>query len=278
MLPDPTPTNSSSKAFSLRSRLAIALVVLAGSHAAAFDVRLPPAGGQYDSQLGGAYEPPAGTLIVSRDRSEAPAPGLYNICYVNAFQTQPLETAWWAANHPDLLLRQGGVLAEDPNWPGEILLDTGSAEKRASLAAIVGEWIAQCAADGHDAIEADNLDTYSRSHGALSIEDNLTFAGMLIDRAHSLGLAFAQKNSGELGPRGKARGFDFAIVESCQVYDECDAYTDVFGGHVLAIEYTDTDAAHFETNCAARGRQISVIRRDRSLTMPGKESYFYQTC
>lgn len=241
-------------------------------------MRLPPAGGQYDSQLGGAYEPPAGTLIVSRDRMAAPASGLYNICYVNAFQTQPQETAWWLAKHPDLLLRQGGVPAEDPNWPGEILLDTSTAEKRQALAAIVGAWIDQCAADGYDAIEADNLDTYSRSKGALSIEDNLAYAGLLIGRGHDLGLAFAQKNGGELGARGRAVGFDFAIVESCQAYDECDDYVDVFGGHILAIEYTDTDAEDFATNCALRGRQISVIRRDRDLTMPGKESYFYQTC
>lgn len=244
----------------------------------AADGQLPPSGGQYDTQLGGAYEPPAGTVIVSRDRSEAPAPGLYNICYVNAFQTQPHETAWWVANHPDLLLRQDGVLADDPNWPGEILLDTSAAEKRASLAEIVGGWIEQCAADGYDAIEADNLDTYSRSNGALGIENNLAYAALLIERAHDLGLAVAQKNGGELGARGKAAGFDFAIVESCQAYDECDSYVDVFGAHVLAIEYTDTDAGHFESNCAERGRQISVIRRDRGLTMPGKESYFYQTC
>ncbi|QQR35065.1 endo alpha-1,4 polygalactosaminidase [Devosia oryziradicis] len=254
------------------------LVVLAGGHAAAHDVRLPHAGGQYDSQLGGAYEPPRGTMIVSRDRSEAPAPGLYNICCVNAFQTQPHETAWWVANHPDLLLRQGAALFEDPNWPGEVLFDTGSADKRASLAAIVGEWIAQCAADGYDAIEADNLDTYSRSDGALSVDDNLAYARLLIDQAHGLGLAFAQKNSGDLGTLGKAAGFDFAIVESCQAYDECDRYMDVYGRSVLAIEYTDTEAANFEMSCAARGRQISVIRRDRNLTMPGEPSYFYQTC
>lgn len=246
--------------------------------AAAQGVALPPAGGQYDSQLGGAYAPPKGTLIVSRDRAEPPAPGLYNICYVNAFQTQPQETSWWLANHPDLLLRHKDALAEDPNWPGEILLDTSTEAKRAALAAIVNGWIDQCARDGYQAIEADNLDTYSRSADALSIADNLAYAGLLIHHARGLGLAFGQKNGGELGGRGKAAGFDFAIVESCQVYEECDGYVEVFGPHVLEIEYTDTDAAHFEVACAARGRQISVIRRDRNLTIPAEPSYFYQTC
>lgn len=253
------------------------MLLLAGV-AVAQDVTLPPAGGQYDSQLGGAYDPPDGTLIVSRDRAEPPAPGLYNICYVNAFQTQPQETGWWLANHSDLLLRQDGALAEDPNWPGEILLDTSTGAKRAALTAIVNGWIDQCARDGYQAIEADNLDTYSRSASALSIADNLTYASLLIDHAHALGLAFGQKNGGELGGRGKAVGFDFAIVESCQVYDECDGYVEAFGPHVLEIEYTDTDAVHFEAACAARGHQISVIRRDRNLTIPAEPSYFYQTC
>jgi hypothetical protein len=259
--------------------LKVALILaLATTPVVAAEIALPPAGGQYDSQLGGAYEPPAGTLIVSRDRTAPPAPGLYNICYVNAFQTQPQETDWWLANHSDLLLRENGVLAEDPNWPGEILLDTSSETKRAGLLAVVGGWIDQCAADGYDAIEADNLDTYSRSDGALNIEDNLAFAAALIERAHNLGLAFGQKNSAELGSRGKAIGFDFAITESCQVYDECGDYMDVFGAHVLEIEYTDTEASFFDAACTAHGRQISVIRRDRNLTMPGEPSYFYQTC
>jgi hypothetical protein len=249
-----------------------------GSAAMAQSVALPPAGGQYDSQLGGAYEPPAGTVIVSRDRADPAAPGLYNICYINAFQTQPQETDWWLANHADLLLRQYGELAEDLNWPGEILLDTSTDAKRAGLAAIVGSWIQQCARDGYDAIEADNLDTYSRSDGALSIDDNLRYVAALVEKAHGLGLAFGQKNGGELADRGKAVGLDFAIVESCQVYEECEGYTEVFGAHVLEIEYTDTDERYFNEACTVRGSKISVIRRDRNLTIPRKPSYFYKTC
>lgn len=239
---------------------------------------LPPAGAQYDSQLGGAYPPPPGTRIVSRDREAPPAPGLYNICYINAFQTQPQDSAWWIANHPELLLHRDGAFVEDANWPGEILLDTGSAASRAGLAAIVSPWIDGCADAGYDAIEADNLDTYSRSGGALTIADNLAFAAELVARAHARGLAFGQKNSGELGDRGRAIGFDFAIVESCAVYAECDGYTRVFGAHVLEIEYTDTDAAFFSASCDERGDTISIVRRDRNLTAPGNASYFYEAC
>jgi len=272
------PTRSSSRVLILRNLLAALVIVLLASPAVAQPVRLPPAGGQYDSQLGGAYPPPPGTLIVSRDRADPVTPGLYNICYVNAFQTQPQETDWWLAHHADLLLRRDGELVEDPNWPGEILLDTGTAARRAALAAIVGDWIAQCARDGYDAIEADNLDTYSRSAGALGVDDNLAYVAALTEIAHGFGLAFGQKNAAELAGRGKAAGLDFAIVESCQVYDECAGYTDVFGAHVLEIEYTDTPERHFTAACAARGAHISVIRRDRNLTIPGEPAYFYQTC
>lgn len=52
-------------------------------------VRLPDAGEPFDYQLGGAYTPPTGVRTVVRDRTAAPAPGLYNICYVNAYQAQP---------------------------------------------------------------------------------------------------------------------------------------------------------------------------------------------
>lgn len=271
-------TRSSSRVSILRKLKAGLLTILLCSPAFGQTVTLPPAGGQYDSQLGGAYPPPAGTEIVSRDRADPIAPGLYNICYVNAFQTQPQETDWWLANHPDLLLRDGDKLIEDPNWPGEIFLDVSTAEKRDALATIVGEWIDQCAKDGYDAIEADNLDTYSRSYDLLNLYDNLAYAELLVARAHGLGLAFGQKNASEIQAGLQHAGMDFVITESCQVYDECGAYMEAYGRHVLEIEYTDTDASYFDTACADHGSKISVIRRDRNLTIPREESYFYQAC
>ena len=71
------------------------------------NVSLPPLDGKLDYQLGGAYTPPAGVTIVSRDREAAPADGIYNICYVNGFQIQPAEESFWTSQHPDLILRDG---------------------------------------------------------------------------------------------------------------------------------------------------------------------------
>ena len=264
---------------SRRSSAGILLALLLALPVQAAEVRLPPAGGQYDSQLGGAYAPPPGTMIVSRDREATPAAGLYSICYINAFQTQPQDADWWAQNHPELLLASAqGNLVFDPGWPDEMLLDTSTADKRAALLDIVGPWIDQCAKDGFQAIEADNLDSYSRSDGALSMADNLAFAKALVERAHALGLAFSQKNSVELGTRGRDIGIDFAITESCQLFEECDDYAAVFGRHVLDIEYADTPLSAFTAACQQFGSQISVIRRDHNLTMPGNAAYLYRVC
>lgn len=64
-----------------------------GPRAAAF--KLPPVHGKTDYQIGGAYTPASDVAIVHRDRSDPAVPGLYNICYINAFQSQPDEAAWW---------------------------------------------------------------------------------------------------------------------------------------------------------------------------------------
>ena len=266
----------------LRSWL-IALALMLAAPALAEDIALPPAGGQYDSQLGGAYEPPAGTVIVSRDRAELPASGLYNICYVNAFQTQPGESEQWLSDHPELVLHVDGAPLEDPDWPDELLLDTSTAEKREAIAQILGEQVDTCAEKGFDAVEPDNLDSYTRSHGLLTEADNLALASLLVERAHAAGMAIAQKNTVELGDRGKAAGFDLAVAEDCAVYDECGDYTAVYGRQVIEIVYDDAPdfADLLETSCADHGRgpdSIPVVGRDRPLALPGDPGYTFVTC
>ena len=123
-------------------------------------VELPPLHAGFDYQIGGAYPPAKDVRVVSRDRSARPAPGLYNICYVNAFQAQPDERDGWPA---DLLLRdRNGRVVVDRDWD-EPLLDIGTPEKRERVAARVGPWIDGCADHGFDAVEPDNYDSYTRS-------------------------------------------------------------------------------------------------------------------
>jgi hypothetical protein len=235
----------------------------------------PPANAGVDYQIGDPYRPPAGVQVVSRDHDAAPAAGLYNICYVNGYQTQTEAADWWQSNHPDLLLRHDGKLVIDGDW-NEILLDVRTAAKRAALAGIVGAWIDQCAAKGYKAVEVDNFDTYSRSQGLLTTDQALAYAKLLAAHAHAKGLAIAQKNTVELAKTARASvGFDFAVAEQCADYDECQGYTSVYGDHVIIIEY---DTKHFQQACARYGSTLSIVRRDRNVTAPGSSSYKFASC
>ncbi len=242
-------------------------------------VRLPPRAGRFDYQLGGSYPPPRGTKIVSRDRTDKPATGAYNICYINAYQTQPEATSWWRQHYPGLLLRdKSGSEVVDPDWPGEVFFDVRTKAKRIRLAAVLYKWIDGCARDGFDAVEPDNLDSWTRSLGLLRKADNVALARLLTRYSHKRRLAIAQKNTAELAPQGRAIGFDFAIAEECQVYKECAVYIKTYGRLVIEIEYTDNGTSAFDASCKARQGQISIVLRDRELSLPGDPNYALKAC
>jgi len=222
-----------------------------------------PTGADVDYQLGGAVDPPANVGIVVRDRTEPPAAGLYNICYVNGFQTQPNEKRFWA-RHPGLVLRDAdGRPVIDEAW-GEFLLDVRTAAKRKALSRIVGRWVRGCAHDGYAAVEYDNLDSFTRSDGLLRKRQAIRYARLLADRAHRYGLAAGQKNLA--GFDGTTIGYDFAVSEECGRYDECQRYVDDFGDQVLMIEYRSED---FAETCTAYAATHAVVLRDRDLTPTG---------
>src|SRR4051794_6517654 len=248
------------------------------SHAATTGVVPPPVDADADYQLGGAYHVGAEGGIVTRDRTEPPA-GRYDICYVNAFQTQPGELGWWRRHHPHLLLWSKGHVVRDPGWPDEVLLDTRTAGDRARIAAILGRWAAGCADDGYEGLEPDNLDSWTRSGHLLTRAGNLDLAHRLAHVAHQHGLAVAQKNTAEL-TRAQARraGFDFAVAEDCQVYDECGRYRQLYGDHVIEVEYADEGRDNFDAACADHGDAWTVVYRDRHLVTPGEAGYERDSC
>jgi hypothetical protein len=245
-----------------------------GGNAPSGEVLLPEANAGFDYQIGGGYDPPAGVTIVSRDRGDTPAPGIYNICYVNGFQAQQSENALWLEDHPDLVLRdEQGEPVIDPDW-NEMLLDTSSEEKRAGLAQVVGGWIQGCADSGFDAVEIDNLDTYSRSGDRLSEANNVAFMKLLSDIGHQAGLAMGQKNSAEIVGSKDEMGTDFAVAEECNHWDECGDYQAGYGDLVFIIEYADAD---FTKGCQ-EFPELSIVRRDVDVTTPGSGTYKFEGC
>ncbi|RNF92758.1 endo alpha-1,4 polygalactosaminidase [Streptomyces botrytidirepellens] len=254
--------------------LVLAVVALSGCGTTTTNepkVKLPPVGAAWDYQIGGAYEPPKGVEIVSRDRADDPAPGLYNVCYVNAFQTQPDEK--WPSR---LLLHDTkGEVVEDPEWDGESVLDITTAAKREEAAEKVGAWFEECADKGFDAVEPDNLDTFTRWPDLLTADQATAYVSLLAKRAHDLGLAIAQKNTGPLATRRATAGLDFAVVEECGRYDECGAFAKPYKDRVVVVEYEDKGMAKA---CDDFGDRLSVVRRDRDVSTPDDDGYVRDVC
>jgi hypothetical protein len=162
-----------------------------------------------------------------------------------------------------LVLKRDGDPVVDSVW-GEWLLDLRTRAKRVALATIMGRWTRGCAADGFDAVEYDNLDSFSRSHRLVTRADARAYAALLVARAHRQGLAAAQKNWAEWD--GTTAGFDFAVSEQCAQYHECGSYVAHYGSQVLAVEYGDKA---FRRACRTWGDTIAVVRRDVDLTRHG---------
>ncbi|MBY4129316.1 endo alpha-1,4 polygalactosaminidase [Rhodococcus fascians] len=230
---------------------------------------------RFDYQLGAAYDPPGGLDTVVRDSTAEPLPGVLSICYVNGLQTQP-GVEW----NSDLLLRDaGGEPVVDPEWPDEYILDPGTPEKRAAIDAVIGPIIDGCAARGFDAVEIDNLDSWTRFPESIDEDSVVALARLYADRAHASGIEIAQKNT----PDGAVRmrddvGFDFAVAEECLAYDECGSYTSEYGARVYDIEYTDNLAEPFDRLCAREDRPTVTILRDRGLVSPSDPAYEYEQC
>ncbi len=147
-----------------------------------------------------------------------------------------------------------------PNvWQSRVSSRTGSTAARA----------------GYQEIEPDNIDSYERSTGLLSIHDAIAYLELLAPHAHEIGLAIGQKNSTDLGTRGRNAGLDFATAEECGRHNECDYFTGVYGDNVIVIEYTDSA---FAKVCSAVGDEVSVVRRDVGVTAAGSGTYRYGSC
>jgi hypothetical protein len=267
--------------------VAVAVLAVTTGAAAETDRRPPPANAKFDYQIGGDYRPPAGVRVISRDWFLGAAlERSYSICYVNAFQTQddeagverPDERSNWPS---DLVLRD---LGEDPNWGGEYLVDIATRARRRRAARHLQPMIETCARKGFEAVEYDNLDSWTRFDGTPRAGDvpfgkrqAIAYAALLARRAHALGLAVGQKNTPQL-TRAQSRrriGFDFAIAEECGRFAECRRYRALFGSRVLAIEYRRKD---FRRACRSVGASLSVVLRDRGVRRPGSPDYRYAAC
>jgi len=118
--------------------------------------------------------------------------------------------------------------------------------KAASTVSIIESMMRQqCAAKGFDAVEPDIDDSYTDSTGfGITEAQNVSYDTQLAAYAHSLGLAFAQKNGDNDPQFAKALepATDFLLTEECSFYRTCAIVAPQYlqaGKLVLDAEYTD---------------------------------------
>lgn len=187
------------------------------------------------------------------------AAGGHAICYVSAGS--------WEDWRPDKNNFPASVKGNDlDNWPGEKWLDI---RKRDILLPIMKARVAKCAQAGFDSVEFDNVDAFQNKNTGFPLTGahQLAYNKALADLAHSHGMSVGLKNDldqvGALVSR-----FDYAVNESCQAWDECEALDPFLdaGKPVFQIEYTDEGASARTTCPPANRASRSTILKTLALT------------
>lgn len=184
--------------------------------------------------------------------------GKRTICYISA---GTLET--W---RPDAHRFPHDVVGEPVvGWDDEYWLDIREVDVLSSLMA---RRMDDCARKGFDAVEADNVDGYVHDTGfLLDPQDQIRYNIAMADLAHDRGLSIALKN--DVGQIAQLEPyFDFAINESCFVYDECSAYAPFVESNkaVFNVEYQERldrcqRAAQLGLSSMLKNRELDAWRK-----------------
>jgi hypothetical protein len=168
------------------------------------------------------FEVPAATVRALHDR------GRWVICYLNA--------GAWEDFRPDAAAFPASVLGKSNGWPGERWLDIRRLDV---LEPILARRMDLCREKGFDAVDPDQQDGYTNDTGfPLTAADQLRFNRMVARLAHERGMAVGLKNDPEQAAE-LVGDVDFAVVEQCAEYDECEAFVPFVrqGKPVFHIEY-----------------------------------------
>lgn len=147
-------------------------------------------------------------------------------------------------------------------WPGERWIDTRSSNVRSIMASRM-DLAVQKNCDG---VDPDNVDGYDNASGLpLTYNTQLDYNTWLAAQAHQRGLAVSLKN--DLGQVADLVGHvDFAVNESCDVYNECDKLKPFVaaGKPVLEISYTYASNQTARANLCQKTNALGY----RMLTLP----------
>lgn len=160
------------------------------------------------------------------------------------------------------------VLGNDyEGWPGEKWLDIRQIDV---LAPIMRARLDLCKEKGFDAVEPDNIDSYTTDTGfPLTYDDQLEYNHWLADEAHQRGLSIGLKNNSDQVAE-LIDDFDWALTESCFEQEWCEALLPFIeaGKPVFAAEYTDAGTTLDEFCAQAQTLRINAILKNRDLDAP----------
>jgi hypothetical protein len=142
---------------------------------------------------------------------------------------------------PDQGQFPASVKGKGLGWPGEKWLDIRSEEVRQ----IMVNRINMAVSKGCDGLEPDNVDGYANNSGfPLTKQNQIDYLNFLAQQAHGKNLLIALKNATDL-VSSLVGNFDFAVVEECFKYNECEAYSPFIRQNkaVLSAEYGSYSAS-----------------------------------
>jgi hypothetical protein len=173
--------------------------------------------------------------------------GHYVVCYLSAGTLETFRADYKANVSAWQSLAVGAITG----WADEAWLDITSPVLRELLR----PRFERAAAKGCSAVEPDNVDCALNDEcwgkiaslggkRAPAMQAQLSFNTWQSELAHSLGLDIGLKNTPALVPQLVGH-YDFAVVESCLEFDECEGYQPFAqaGKAILAVEYRTTDCA-----------------------------------
>jgi hypothetical protein len=136
-----------------------------------------------------------------------------------------MDVGTYEPNRPDSSMFPASLKgAAVAGWPGELWLDVRpSSPNYATLQSIMQARFTVCQKKGFDAVEPDNMESYTNSPGfPTTAADQLAYNEWVAQTVHGLGLAVFQKN--DLGQIPTlVSHFDGILDEECNYYSECSA-------------------------------------------------------
>lgn len=148
-------------------------------------------------------------------------------------------------------------------WAGEKWLDV----RNTAVRKIMSDRISLAKKKGCDGVDPDNVDGYTNKPGfALTIADQIDYNKFLAKDAHSKGLLIGLKNATDQ-VTALVDHFDFSVVESCSVYNECERYSPFIAQNkaVFLAEYTT-----YSTKICAATRALNFSTTFFNQALDGK--------